>query len=349
MTTKNKIKYIVWLFVVMFAFAGCKNDQTINEGDSGKIVRYEKLLFGLDTSSLKDQFMNLKSQYPDFSDVYFKNVLGFNSYQTNDDQFYNDLKLFITDTNNIKILNLVNEEFKDINKIEKDFDEIVSNLQKEFPAILKPKFYTFISMFAYQGFIFDDNGADGLAIGLDMFLGGKFPYSILGTKENVFSNYMTRTYNKDHLYKKVVQLWLEDRVFNNPGNRAVDQIIENGKKLYLMKKIIPEIQDTVLFEYSKEQLKWVENNEHEMWSFFIKNNFFYTTDEYKIKRLVSPGPNSQALGMPLLSPGQTGNYVGYRIIQSYMTRNNETGISVLINNKDAQNILETSKFKPKIK
>lgn len=56
-------------------------------------------------------------------------------------------------------------------------------------------------MFAYQGFIFDDNGADGLAIGLDMFLGGKFPYSILGTKK-MFSNYMTRTYNKDHLYKK---------------------------------------------------------------------------------------------------------------------------------------------------
>ena len=349
MIVKHKIEYTALLLVLIFTFTNCKKESSAPATNNLKIVRYENLLFGLDTSTLKIQFEDLRSQYREFTDVYFKNVLGFDSYQTDDDIFYKELKLFITDTNNIRILNIVNDEFKNTEKIEKDFNKIVNNLQKEFPQIPNPKFYTFISMFAYQGFIFDDKNTDGLAIGLDMFLGDKFPYSVLGNNETMFSNYMTRTYNKDHLYKKVVQLWLEDRIFNKTGNRAIDHIIENGKKFYLMKRIIPEISDTILMEYTPDQLKWMQNNEQEMWSYFIKNNYFYTTDDYKIKRLVSPGPNSQALGMPLKSPGQTGNYIGYRIIQSYMTRNNETGISVLINNNDAQNILETSKFKPKIK
>lgn len=66
------------------------------------------------------------------------------------------------------------------------------------------------------------------------------------------------------------------------------------KAIYYEKKIIPEIPDSVLFEYSKDQLEWMENNEQEMWTFFIKNNFFYTTDDYKIKRLVSPVESTSA-------------------------------------------------------
>ncbi len=330
-------------------YSGCKSKDHNSAGSTSSIVRYEKLLFGLDTSELKDQFEKLELKYPGFSDIFFKNVVTLPGYENKNSDFYRELKVFITDTNNLKILNLVNTEFDDLSQTENRFQEIVSNLQKEYPEIQTPVLYTFVSIFAYQGFIFSDQGKDGLALGLDMFLGDKFPYNAIGNNENIFANYMTRTYNKDHILKKIVQLWLEDRIFNKSGQQAIDHIIQNGKKLYLMKKIIPEIPDTVLFEYSAKQMKWLEENEQEMWSYFIKNNFFYTTDEYKIKRLTTPGPNSQALGMPLNSPGQTGNYLGYRIIESYMARNNETGIKELIGNSDSQKILEASKFKPKIK
>ncbi|MEZ4908420.1 MAG: hypothetical protein R2771_12435 [Saprospiraceae bacterium] len=119
--------------------------------------------------------------------------------------------------------------------------------------------------------------------------------------------------------------------------------------MYLLKQILPEINDTILFEYTPKQLDWIQNNEQEMWSYFIKNDFFYTTDQYKIKRLIDPGPNSQALGMPLNSAGQTGCYLGYRIVDSYMKRNSETSESELMSEKNPQKILELSKFKPKIK
>jgi hypothetical protein len=348
MQTKTFFYNISLLFFLLLFVFSCKNKQT--EDKNSLIVRYDKLIFELDTNDIKTQFNKIKESYPEFTEIYFKNVMTFPSYTENEKEFFVVLKSFITDTNNIKLYKLVTDEFNNLSELETNLTRTVKNLQKDFPEIKLPRFYTFISAFAYQGFIFDDkNGSDGLAIGLDMFLGNKFPYNAITDDSNVFADYMVRTYNKDHLTKKTIELWLDDKIFKSKGSRAIDHIIENGKKLYLMKKIMPEIQDSVLLEYSAENMKWLDENEQEMWSYFIKNNFFYTTDEYKIKRLTSPSPNSQALGMPLKSPGMTGNYLGYRIINTYMRRNKETGMSDLVKNNDAQTILESSKFKPKIR
>lgn len=348
MKAKSVLYFISIFFILLIFVVSCKDKQ--KENKNSLIVRYDKLIFELDTNDIKTQFNKIKESYPEFTEIYFKNVMNFPSYTENEREFFVVLKSFITDTNNVKLYNLVNNEFRTISDLEENLKESVKNLQKDFPEIKMPRFYTFISAFAYQGFIFDDkNGSDGLAIGLDMFLGNKFPYAAITDDSNIFADYMVRTYNKDHLTKKIIELWLDDRIFKQKGLRAIDRIIENGKKLYLIKKIMPEIQDSVLLDYSADNMKWVNENEQEMWSYFIKNNFFYTTDEYKIKRLTSPSPNSQALGMPVKSPGMTGNYLGYRIVDTYMRRNKEIGISDLIKNNDAQTILESSKFKPKIR
>ena len=341
--------YVLMIILMISAMTSCRSDRENNESTGNEFIRYEQLLFNLDTNVIENQFKDLQSTYPNFTDLYFGKIMGFPSYLDTDSIFFVELKHFITDTVNLRILELVNKEFANFRAIERKFNSTVQNMQNEFPGIQKPRFYTFISMFAYQGLIFDDQESDGLAIGLDMFLGDRFPYESIIDNQNVFAVYLNRTYNSDHMHKKIVQLWLEDKFFNNTGARAIDHIIDNGKKYYLMKKLIPELADTVMFEYTPSQLKWMENNEQEMWSFLIKNNLFYTTDEYKIIRLVNPSPNSQALGMPVNSPGLTGNYIGYRIIQSYMNRNRETSISDLISNRDAQNILEASRFKPKVR
>lgn len=329
--------------------SNCSSEKQHYESSENDFIRYEQLLFSLDTVEIEKQFIDLHTAYPDFTDLYFSQIMGFSSYPDRDSLFFNELKYFISDTINLRILDLVNQQYKDFSGIERKFNEAVQNIQNEFPEIAKPRFYTFISMFAYQGFIFDDQGSDGLAIGLDMFLGNSFPYESIIDNENVFASYLNRTYNADHMHKKILELWLEDRFFSNTGSRAIDHIIDNGKKYYLLKKLIPEIADTILFEYTPNQLKWMQNNEQELWSFLIKNNLFYTADEYNIIRLTNPAPNSQALGMPVNSPGQTGNYIGFRIIESYMSRNRESSISDLISNRDAQNVLEASKFKPKVK
>ena len=74
---------------------------------------------------------------------------------------------------------------------------------------------------------------------------------------------------------------------------------------------------------------------------------FYSTDINKITKLVSPSPHSS--GMPQEAPGQTANYMGWKIIKAYMERYPEKTLKDLVTLGDSQKILVDSKFKPKRK
>jgi hypothetical protein len=257
--------------------------------------------------------------------------------------------MYISNSDMQRLFNLVQEEFGDMKDLRKEFGNVEEKMRKKFPDRNEITVYSFISVFTIQRFIFEDGEKDGLAFGADLFLGDKFQYSQLEKGQNTFSNYLVRTYNKEHLVKKLVDLWVDDIMGDFTGNRAIDYMIKNGKKSFLIKQLMPEINDTILLEYSKDQLEWLENNEQEMWTHMIKNGYFYTTDMYNIRHLTSASPNSQALGMPIASPGRTGNYLGYRIVDKYVKRHSEENLSKLISNRDSQVILEQSKFKPKRK
>lgn len=338
------IKIIAVVSLALY-FSAC--DQSPENKFDFEIVRYDKLIFNLDKDNIRQEFDSIKNAYPNFTDIYFEKILGTPGYNTNDSLFYEELKLFVSDTAMIKLYELSEKEFGDMDDLKSEFGNAFENAKKMFPEFKTPKLYSYISGFTLQRFVFEDVVTDGLGFGMDLFLGDKFPYNRLKNQQNTFSNYLVRTYNKEHLVKKVLGLWIEDKLGEVNGLRAIDHMIYNGKKYFIIKKLMPELPDSVLLNYTSDQMKWLESNEKEMWSYFIKHDFFYTTDSYKIKRLTSPGPNSQALGMPPSSPGCTGNYLGYRIVQAYVKRQKEFELSDIFKMDDSQKILELSKFKPR--
>jgi uncharacterized protein YjaZ len=77
----------------------------------------------------------------------------------------------------------------------------------------------------------------------------------------------------------------------------------------------------------------------------MNRDVVYETNFKKIAKLITPSPNSP--GMPPESPGETGNYIGWQIIKQFMKRNPEVSVAQMIGMKDAQMILDKSKYKPK--
>ena len=339
-----KIKIIALVLVALY-FSAC--DQTPENNFDFEIVRYDKLIFNLDIDNIKSEFESIKNEYPNFTDIYFEKILGTPGYNTNDSLFYEELTLFISDTAMIHLYELSAKKFGEMDDLKSEFGSAFEIAKKLFPDFQTPKLYSYISGFTLQRFVFEDTESDGLGFGMDLFLGDKFPYYRLENQQNTFSNYLVRTYNKEHLVKKTLEMWIEDKLGPVNGSRAIDYMINNGKKYFIIKNLMPELQDSVLLDYTSDQIEWLGNNEKQMWTYFIKNDFFYTTDSYKVKRLTSPGPNSQALGMPQSSPGYTGNYLGYRIVETYVKRQNEFDMSDIFKINDPQKILELSKFKPR--
>ena len=59
---------------------------------------------------------------------------------------------------------------------------------------------------------------------------------------------------------------------------------------------------------------------------------------------MNPAPYSK--GMPHESPGQVAVWVGWNIVNEFMQNNTDVSISELFKIKDAQYILNQSKYKP---
>lgn len=313
---------------------------------SQEIVRFDQLLSQLDTNNLKSEIEMLKAKYPHFTDIYFKNVLPFDL--ANQKSFLENLRGYLGDERILKLQDTVAIVFQDFEdgplaKLE-DGMKFMKYYFNDFQA---PNVYTFTSEYTYQKFIFEDAKKDGIGIGLDMFLGRDYDYKSIDPNNPAFSQYLTKTFSKEYIPKMMMEILVNDRLGRAPGSRLIDHMIHNGKQLYILKKVLPETPDSILFEYTKEQTEWVKSNELEMWAFFFDQNLFYESNTMKINKYINPSPNSP--GMPESAPGRTANYMGYQIVKAYMKKYPQTTLDELIALKDSQKLMDKSRYKPKQK
>lgn len=342
-------RIVVW-FGFLLLFYACNKDH-VNAPDvsnidgSFELIRMEQSIMNMDTNNIENELRNLVAHNSEFMDIYLTNIMGFTS-EENPEADINNVRGFITAPNIKELYQKVDSEYQNMEEIQDEFTTAFQYYKYYFPERNIPDIYTFISEFSLQQFLFlDDEGKDAIGIGLDLFLGEDFPYQNYFPNNPAFSAYLVRRFNKDHIVKKSMEALVEDIMGPNRGNNLLEKMIHNGKKIYILDHLLPYTNDTIIMEYTPEQLAWCKENELEMWAYLLKEDLFYETQINKINKLVNPSPNSP--GMPSEAPGRTGNYMGWKIVETFMKRNPEMTIQELINFADAQRLLDISKFKPK--
>ena len=82
-----------------------------------------------------------------------------------------------------------------------------------------------------------------------------------------------------------------------------------------------------------------------MWRYFIEKELLYNTDPNMASRFILDAPFSKFyLEIDNESPGRIGQYIGWKMVRSYM-EHNDTSVSQLLS-KDADEIFKNSKYKP---
>ena len=307
-----------------------------------EIKRFEQDLFNADTLRFGEALQMLEQQYPEFSDIFFNQIMGANDPGIAPEGAEAYIKGFVVDERVRKLYDTVQTVFPDLAWFEKDMEQAIKFYRYYFPEQTPPKeVVTYLSEYTIAGFLYGEND---IAVGLDFFLGEDYPYLLYNPGNPNFSNYLTRTYNKDHLVMRCVKMLVQDLLGEAKGSRMIDHMIHNGKELYLMEKLLPHAPDTVIFEFSKPQMDWCRDNEANLWAYFLTENLLYSTDWGSFRKYVEYSPNSP--GMPDEAPGRTGSYLGYKIVEAYMERNPQTTLQELITMDDAQAIVEGARFKP---
>ena len=125
----------------------------------------------------------------------------------------------------------------------------------------------------------------------------------------------------------------------------LDLMIYKGKQILFMEYMLPNSSIDKLLGYTPEQLKWCEENEAMIYNFFIQKNILYSNNWQDIARYINDGPNTA--GMPETSPGNIGSWLGWKIINQYMNKNNIDDFHQIMKDKNSgQDILRKSKYKP---
>jgi len=330
-----------WPVIILLGLFSCTSEQEEDIPDVSHIeVDYELVRF--EREMLEGTVTELTDKYPAFANNFFKYVIPVYRDQDYEQAFAN-----IKTAPEFKyLIDTMDVVFNDFGKTDSEFKDAFRYVKHYFPEIDIPDIYTFVSGFAHQQFLFSvDSTEHGIGIGLDMFLGNDFNYGIIAPENPAFSDYLARTFNKDHIVRKSIHSILDDYIPNPKQLRMIDQMIYNGKTLYLLNKMLPLVSDTIIMEYSKKQWDWAQENEIEMWAFFLKENLFYETNTQKINKYISASPH--APGMPPSAPGRTANFIGWKIIDAYMRKFPKTSLQELVEINDAQELLQKSRYKPR--
>jgi hypothetical protein len=177
-----------------------------------------------------------------------------------------------------------------------------------------------------------------LLISLDSFLGDTF-YPDL-------PKYISTNMTKQHLINDVSTKILEKFARKSVDRTLLSEMIYHGKIIYLNKLFSPDEKDFIQFRSTKDKLVWANENERNIWSFFIENDFLFSTKNDLKSRFILFAPFSKFnLDIDKQSPGSIGKWLGYKIVNSYMKNNNVDVKSLL--NQDYYEIFIKSKYKPK--
>jgi hypothetical protein len=129
------------------------------------------------------------------------------------------------------------------------------------------------------------------------------------------------------------------------GKGLVEQMIEKGKQWWLLDKFLPATPDSIKTGYTKQQLSWCNENEGLIWNEIITTEKdLYTKDPQTLQNYIGEAPFTQSMGPN--SPGNIGQWVGWRIVKKFADKNPSMSLTDVLKT-DARKILEEAKYKPK--
>ncbi len=340
------MKYWLYFCGLSFFFVACNSDANLPNVNhievDVKIKRFDSALANLDTLALSSGYQNLVERFPNLTTLLFTQIIPI---QKKGPLNLDTLHHFLTNPFVRNALNATQSTFPNLKQQEKKIAKAMQYYLHYFPNATIPNIYSGITDYTYQTFIFNDGNKDGICASLDLYLGSDYPYKNIDPKNPAFSQYISKRYDKSYLTKKVVELLIEDQIGTIQGKKLLDHMIYHGKKWYLINKLIPTEHDSILTEFTAEQLEWCNENELAIWSYFLDNNLMYETNQQKIKTFVFESPSS--FGMPEEAPGRTAQYIGWKMVTRFMEQTGST-IEELIKEENT-NILKLSKYKPKRK
>jgi len=315
------------LVVAVFFF---NRDDSVNSIDANdvefdlKLNRFDSTFFNISSENLQKELPGLREKYPAF-------------FTGTSDQFWINQK---QDDLQKKLYAEVKREL-DFNSIERDIEDLLKHYYYFYPNRPEYGLTSYISNLDFYNPVIVQDSLEQIFLASDDFLGPKHP------AYRQIDEYLAFYRDKRFIKSEVAEnLAMAAAKVDNDDLSLLNQIIWWGKIMYAKKQWMPETEEHMIMRYPKEKWEFCQETELDIWVYFVKENLLYDTKEDTKRRFIYLSPFSKFYtDFDSKSPGMIGQWVGLKIIESYM-KNNDVSLQELMRNTDHKAIFNKSKYRP---
>ncbi len=305
-----------------------------------KFSRFEKELFERKTPIDTLVIQDLRKEYGKFFDLWCLKLAGIvppTREKLNDSIIANNLNQYLQDKYIRIVYDDCKKKFGDITTLKGSITEMFKRYSVLFPHKNIPEIVTYISPFTSNVMAMDSM----VGIGLHFYLGADYKYY----PSLQLPQYMMRKFSQEYILTDMMKGWIDSEYTNDSIHRSfLNQMIYQGKILYSLDLLTPDINDSIKIGFTEKQLDWAIQNETEIWAFIIEQQLLYNTNPKTYLKYINDGNGTN--GFPKDAPAQLGSFIGWQIVRSFMHQHPEIKPAQLFLIQDSQLLLSQSGYKP---
>lgn len=319
----NSMNKLICALCVILVFLSCDKDIKVPSEIDKQVVAMEIVRFDQKfAQATPEDIPRLKSEFPylfskRFPDAYWVSKLK--------------------DTIQLEINAEVAKAFTDFSNEALALEQLFKHITYYFPQTAIPKVVTIGSDPDYRNKVVLADSL--LLVGLSTYLGADHHFY------TGIAKYQSKNFDRKQLDVDVAAAFAKANTSRPKNAEFLSQMIYEGKQLYLMQSLMTAEPESETLGYTSEELSFAQENERNIWEFYIKNELLYNTDRKLLSRFIDPAPFSKFyLEFDNETPGRIGRYIGYEIVKSYMNTN-DVSLKMMLN-QDAATIFAAAKYKP---
>lgn len=333
----------IYLFFLTIGLASCRQKEpdlsTINL--KIKIERFDQALDSLTLNNIPIKHHLWQQEYAQFYSDFTAQMLQAGNVQDTAILFKN-YRQILQNRDFVALKKSTLQTFANLSEQEEELTTAFKHIKYYYPKAEIPRFISFFSGFTVQTPINEEY----IGIGLDMFLGKDSKFYPALVKSIPY--YISRRFTSENIVPRTVETYLRETLYPEPTFKTPDLLsfmVYNGKIMYLMDCILPELSDTLKIGYTKKQMDWAMNYQSDIWAWFLEENLLFDTDYQKIQKHLGDAPFTPELGNQNESAPKLAVFLGWQIIKKYMEERPSISMEQLLQITDAQQLLKDSRYK----
>ena len=329
-------KYIYLLAPLFFIISCNKSTKSVDVSKIDVKVSLSRIDLELPNCENREDVSKLLSKNKSFVDAFIHYGIF-----PNETVMSNELLAMAHDEKVKELFDEVGKEYTDVSDVELQIKGLFQHIKYYFPKFNEPIIY--MVMGGFGGF--DANYMDDktIVLGMENFLSNKERYF---PPRETTPFYMHKHYTRKNIPTKLSNMLaqFEFANFDEKDKTLVNSMIYWGKIYYFSEYMLPLTADSLIIEYTADEMARVEANKKETYGYFAKNDLLFNEEKAAQTKFVAPRPTTNEIGDK--APGRIGRYLGWEIVRAYMRHNPEVTIEQLMKNIDHKSIFRKAKYKP---